>query len=150
MGIAAFLCIFNGVYPWLLYDMLPYSVDYAPYTWEHVLTQCQLLFFSALAFVLLKQTGLYPPELRSVNLDVDWTYRWLLPRAGRYARDTLVRWANPLRQLSQAGMQSVVWLTMRWHGPGGLFARDPLISMASLAVVVVFTLVLLFDLIQGG
>ena len=149
MALAAFLCIFNGVYPWLLYDMLPYSVDYAPYTWEHVITQSQLLFFSALAFVLLQQTGLYPPELRSVNLDVDWTYRWLLPRAGLWARDALVRASNPFRQLSQIGTQSVVWLTMLWHGPGGLFARDPLISMASLAVVAIFTLVLLFDLIQG-
>ncbi|MGY8996100.1 MAG: Na(+)/H(+) antiporter subunit D [Alphaproteobacteria bacterium] len=149
MALAAFLCIFNGVYPWLLYEMLPYSVDYAPYTWEHVITQSQLLFFSALAFVLLQQTGLYPPELRSVNLDVDWTYRWLLPRAGLWARDALVRASNPFRQLSQIGTQSVVWLTMLWHGPGGLFARDPLISMASLAVVAIFTLVLLFDLIQG-
>jgi multicomponent Na+:H+ antiporter subunit D len=149
MAIAAFLCIFNGVYPWLLYDMLPYPVDYAPYTWEHILTQCQLLFFSALAFVLLKQTGLYPPELPSVNLDADWTYRWLLPRAGRRGYAALAYLGNAARQFSQVFVQSVIWLTMRWHGPGGVFARDPLISMASLAVVVVFALVLIADLLQG-
>jgi multicomponent Na+:H+ antiporter subunit D len=79
MGLAAAICIFNGAYPWLLYGALPFPVDYEPYTAAHVLTQCQLLFFSALAFVWLNLKGLYPPELPSTNLDVDWTYRKALP-----------------------------------------------------------------------
>ncbi len=79
MGLTAALCIFIGSYPWWLYSMLPYPVDYAPYTWAHVLTQCQLLFFSALAFVWLQLRGLYPPELPSTNIDVEWTYRKMLP-----------------------------------------------------------------------
>jgi glyoxylase-like metal-dependent hydrolase (beta-lactamase superfamily II) len=37
----------------------------------------QLLVFSALAFAVLMRTGIYPPELRSVNLDFDWFYRKL-------------------------------------------------------------------------
>ena len=75
MGIAAGICIFNGVYPWALYSILPWEADYQPYTWSHVISQTQLLFFSALAFALLMVSGLYPPELKSVNLDVDWVYR---------------------------------------------------------------------------
>ena len=75
MGLAAFLCIAIGVYPQALYNILPYPVDYAPYTATHVITQLQLLLFSALAFVFLFKTGLYPPEIRSVNLDTDWLYR---------------------------------------------------------------------------
>ncbi len=75
MGIAAFMCIAIGVYPQALYQILPYPVDYAPYTTTHVITQLQLLLFSALAFVFLFKTGLYPPEVKSVNLDTDWTYR---------------------------------------------------------------------------
>ena len=75
MGIAAGICIFNGVYPWALYSILPWEADYHPYTWSHVISQTQLLFFSALAFALLMVSGLYPPELKSVNLDVDWIYR---------------------------------------------------------------------------
>ncbi len=62
MGLASIICIFNGSYPWLLYDLLPFPVDYAPYTAAHVLSQTQLLFFSALAFCLLKLTGLYSPR----------------------------------------------------------------------------------------
>jgi multicomponent Na+:H+ antiporter subunit D len=75
MGITAFLCIFIGSFPGPLYSLLPYPVDYAPYTAPHVLGQTQLLFFSALAFSLLLLSGIYPGEQRCVNLDVDWFYR---------------------------------------------------------------------------
>jgi multicomponent Na+:H+ antiporter subunit D len=40
-----------------------------------VLAQLQLLLFSGLAFAWLKVVGIYPAELRSVNLDADWLYR---------------------------------------------------------------------------
>jgi multicomponent Na+:H+ antiporter subunit D len=75
MGIAAFLCIFIGSFPGPLYSLLPYPVDYVPYTMPHVVGQTQLLFFSALAFTLLLLAGIYPGEQRCVNLDVDWFYR---------------------------------------------------------------------------
>lgn len=81
MGIAAAFCIGIGVFPELLYAILPYPVDYQPYTTGHVVTMLQLLLFAALAFVVLWKTGLYPPELRSVILDVDWVWRRLLPQA---------------------------------------------------------------------
>ena len=81
MGIAAAFCIGIGVFPELLYSILPYPVDYQPYTTGHVVTMLQLLLFAALAFVVLWKTGLYPPELRSVVLDVDWIWRRLLPQA---------------------------------------------------------------------
>ena len=80
MGLAAGLCVFIGVYPWLLYSALPMPVDYIPYDATHVIAQLQLLFFSALAFCWLKLSGLYPPELPSVNIDAEWVYRRLGPR----------------------------------------------------------------------
>jgi multicomponent Na+:H+ antiporter subunit D len=75
MGITAFLCIFIGSYPYPLYELLPYPVTYEPYTMPHVMAQTQILFFSALAFTLLLLAGIYPPEMRCVNLDADWFYR---------------------------------------------------------------------------
>jgi len=75
MGIAAFLCVFLGVYPAPLYNILPFTVDYVPYTAGHVVGQLQLLMFGALAFALLILSGYYPPEIRAINLDVDWFYR---------------------------------------------------------------------------
>ena len=83
MVLAAAACVFLGSYPAFLYSLLPWPVEYAPYTYSHVMLQLQLLLFSALAFIWLKRTGIYPPELRSVNLDVEWIYRWAAPRAAR-------------------------------------------------------------------
>lgn len=75
MGLTAALCILIGSFPQYLYRLLPYATDYQPYTLSHVLAQTQLLFFSALAFTLLLLSGIYPAEIRSINLDVDWFYR---------------------------------------------------------------------------
>jgi multicomponent Na+:H+ antiporter subunit D len=77
MAIAAALCIGIGSFPGLFYSLLPFQVDYHPYSLDHVVAQLQLLFLSALAFTLLMRTGIYPPELRSTNLDSDWFYRKL-------------------------------------------------------------------------
>lgn len=79
MGLAAALCVGIGVFPEALYAILPYPVAFDPYTTTHVVTQLQLLAWSALAFSVLVRTGIYPPELRSVNLDFDWGYRKLMP-----------------------------------------------------------------------
>ena len=75
MALAAFFCVFIGVYPQPLYDILPYPVTYAAYTGAHVVGQLQLLMFGALAFTLLMMSGVYPAEMRAVNLDTDWFYR---------------------------------------------------------------------------
>ncbi len=72
MGVPAFLCIFIGVFPQSIYQMLPFAVDYVPYTSYHVITQLQLLMFSGLAFfVLLK----YLQRTDTITLDTDWFYR---------------------------------------------------------------------------
>ncbi len=87
MGICAFACLFIGIVPDVLYGVLPYPVDYVPYTVSHVLGQLELLVFSALAFVLIMLAGVYPAEMRALNLDADWLYRrgarvfvWFLDR----------------------------------------------------------------------
>lgn len=75
MGITAFLCIFIGVFPGILYSLLPYPVDFEPYTASHVVTTTQLLLFGAFAYVLLLRSGIFPAEMRAKNLDADWLYR---------------------------------------------------------------------------
>ena len=86
MGLAAGLCIGIGTYPWWLYGLLPMPVSYHPFDLTHVIAQAQLLFFSALAFCWLKLSGLYPPELPSVNLDAEWVYRKLGPNMAAWAQ----------------------------------------------------------------
>ncbi|HEY5762787.1 MAG TPA: proton-conducting transporter membrane subunit, partial [Rhodocyclaceae bacterium] len=82
----AFLCIALGVWPEPLYAMLPYAVNYVPYTAAHVLTQLQLLLFSGLAFfVMLK----YLKRTPTITLDTDWTYRVLFANLALLLRDAL-------------------------------------------------------------
>jgi multicomponent Na+:H+ antiporter subunit D len=75
MGIASAFCIGVGVFPQPLYNILPYAVDYVPYTADHVVGQLQLLMFGALAFALLMLSAIYPAEIRAVNIDTDWVFR---------------------------------------------------------------------------
>ena len=85
MGMAAFISIAIGLpavipglgYEWL-YNLLPYreeAMNYQPFTFEHILTQLQLLVLATFAFVLLKRFGVYPPEKPGTILDTDWLYR---------------------------------------------------------------------------
>jgi len=97
MGISATLCILIGCFPQYLYSLLPYTIDYQPYTTSHVLAQTQLLFFSALAFTLLLLAGIYPAEIRSINVDADWIYRKgcrQIYRFCQWAFDGINEWAN--------------------------------------------------------
>ena len=72
MVIFASLCILLGVFPEMLYALLPYPVDYVPYTVGKVLFYLQLLLFSGLAFFvllpLMKRT-------MTISLDTDWLWR---------------------------------------------------------------------------
>jgi len=104
MGIAAALCIGLGVFYQPLYNLLPFPVHYEPYTGAHVVGQLQLLMFGALAFTLLILSGYYVPEVRSKNLDADWTYR----KVGRFAYWILDKGLNSLNRLSETVLMGVV------------------------------------------
>lgn len=104
MGIASVLCILIGSYPHVLYQLLPWDNSYQPYDLTHTLTQLQLLFFSALAFVWLNKMGLYPPELKSVNLDFEWVYRKVFPKTGLMIK----RAATVSSAAMTAGIQSAL------------------------------------------
>lgn len=72
MAIPAALCIFIGVFPQSLYRILPFAVDYVPYTAYTVISQLQLLMFSGLAFFALLK---YLQRSDTLTLDTDWFYR---------------------------------------------------------------------------
>ncbi len=123
MGITAFLCIFIGAFPKPLYALLPYEVEYHPYTTYHVVWQLQLLLFALLSFCFLYRSGIHPPEIRAINLDVDVIYRKFMP-------DVLTRTRNIASTLWTAGswfvaarLNRIVGALYRSHGPEGRMAR---------------------------
>lgn len=138
MGIASFLCIAIGVYPQALYAILPFPVDYAPYTTTHVITQLQLLMFSALAFTVLFTKGFYPPEIKSLNLDSDWLYRvaapGLLQPVSRFVvKSTL----HGQTQLTEAGRRGALKLSALF-GPSTWMSRS--VDSTGMVALVVGTL----------
>jgi len=144
MGITAFLCIFIGVFPGTLYAILPYPVDFEPYTVAHVITQLQLLLFAMLAFALLVKTGLYPEEMPSTVLNSDWVYRRLLPKmvgalygAGGYVR------SGVLRRL-QRRLEHFIAMVFRTHGPAGILARTLAPGATTLWVAALLGFMLIF------
>jgi multicomponent Na+:H+ antiporter subunit D len=72
MALAAFLCIFIGIYPDWLYRMLPFATDFIPYTAPRISETLQILGFTGLGFYLLVKK-LQPEDV--INLDMDWFYR---------------------------------------------------------------------------
>ena len=116
----AALCIGLGVFPAPLYAILPFRVDYVPYTASHVVLYLQLLLFSGLAFFLM--LGWLKRSL-TITLDVDWFYRglgrWVLRRlddaAGRH-------WNGFVRAVKRAARGTAA-IVAHHHGPDGIMAR---------------------------
>lgn len=123
MLMAAMLCIFIGIYPQALYDLLPFPMTYNPYDATHVLSQLQLLFFAALAFVWLNLQGLYPPELRALNLDSDWSYRRFLPAVSRGVMVSVQALDTQIRHGCGRLRQNIFEALTRYHAPRGFLAR---------------------------
>jgi len=96
----AFLCILLGVFPQLLYPLLPYAVEYEPYKAGKVLFYLQLLLFSGLAFFLLLP---WMQRTLTISLDVDWLWRRGLPLLARSA----ARFGSPLLSTLQTRLASV-------------------------------------------
>ena len=137
MALAAFLCVLIGCYPGLLYDLLPFATDYTAYDATHVLAQLQILFFSALAFAWLKLSGLYPPELPSVNIDVEWIYRRLGWRAALGVRTgARAVYAGVGSAGIRVGRGVGEW-ARRSFGPGGRLAEAWDTSRMAIVMIVV-------------
>ncbi|MBT6220636.1 MAG: Na(+)/H(+) antiporter subunit D [Rhodospirillaceae bacterium] len=114
------LCIGLGIWPEPLYAILPFTVNYVPYTVPHVVNMLQLLLFSGLAFFLM-----LPMMKRTltISLDVDWLYRKLLPVTAR----EFVRIFSPLdrflRDTFKGWIKIIIQGVQRQNGPEGLLAQ---------------------------
>ncbi|MFQ6023311.1 MAG: Na(+)/H(+) antiporter subunit D [Acidiferrobacterales bacterium] len=95
MYVFSFLCIGLGIYPDPLYAILPYPVEFVPYTTAHVVPQLQLLLFAGLAFFVLL------PQMKrtlTITLDLDWFYR----RLGLMLATTAIAWLSAWRARLEA------------------------------------------------
>jgi multicomponent Na+:H+ antiporter subunit D len=104
MGLAAVACIVIGVVPELLYDRLPFPVDYHPYDLRHITSTLGLLSFTALGFFLLLRH--LDPEPK-ISLDTDWFYR-------KGSAVVLPRIVGPLVRLESGIVGQIYESLMQW------------------------------------
>ena len=120
MWLFSIMCIAIGLLPNTLYTILPYPVDYQPYTVDHLVTQFQLLLFAGFAFfVMLKQMR----RTLTISLDFDWFYRKLFKEiASEFTLQSSV--AREVReQQAMALVNQLIDKLYRHHGPQGILAR---------------------------
>ncbi|OOZ36015.1 Na(+)/H(+) antiporter subunit D [Solemya velesiana gill symbiont] len=120
MWLFSILCIAIGLFPNTLYAILPYPVDYQPYTVDHLVTQFQVLLFAGFAFfVMLKQMR----RTLTISLDFDWFYRKFFKEIGREftIRSSAAREAR--EQQALAWVNRFIDRLYRHHGPQGILAR---------------------------
>lgn len=156
MGIAAFFCVLFGIFPSLLYNYLPYPVEYHPYTAYHLVEMTQILIFGFIGFWFLKDKL---NTASNISLDLDWFYR----RPARLVRTVFVQVPNRIF----AATENVVLSTVRkishisknprkYFYPGGTdFSGRPVktdgftapIHAAMIFILLGFVIVALFVLI---
>ena len=120
MVVFSFLCIALGIWPEPLYALLPYAVNYVPYTGAHVVTQLQLLLFSGLAFFIMLP---YLKRTLTITLDTDWAWRRLLPALMANVGLPLVGAWNLLMRSTLRWGSKALELVVQEYRPDGRFAR---------------------------
>ncbi len=120
MAVAAGLCVAQGIYPRLLYSLLPYPVHFEPYTKWTVLQAFMLLSFTGLGFYLMR-TVIEPHPGR--NLDFDRLYR-LVGSLFVYAICKPVSWLDDrwTEAYRAAGLRGLMRLAAgtRWFDKKGI------------------------------
>ncbi len=124
MALTATALLVLGVRPDLLLAHLPYPVDKAIYTYDHVITQLQLLLATTLGFGVLVGLGLWRRPAAGELLDVDWLWRraapWLLLAGARRYRELRARGEATLTQWREVMQRRL----MRSGGRQGYLARS--------------------------
>ncbi|MFC1524482.1 Na(+)/H(+) antiporter subunit D [Thermodesulfobacteriota bacterium] len=123
MAAASFMCIFIGCYTPYLYNLLPYPVDYHPYSAYHLSESLQILLWTALGFFLLIKKLAPEP---TISIDMDWFYRmggrmflWLAKKPLQWL-DNGVSEAYRALGLKPLMVFSKFWSWFDWHGIDGV------------------------------
>lgn len=119
MGLTAGLCLFTGIYPKPIYDLLPYAVDFHPYEPSFVVAALQMLLLTAAAFWIFVDKLMAGRP--AVSLDTDWFYRMFGRALLRFCDFPLQRFSRSIRSVTSGGVSRLA-----------VFSRNPLTAAAML------------------
>ncbi len=139
MIIFATLCIILGVFPSLLYSILPFKVNYVPYTGGHVVAYLQLLLFAGLAFFILL------PQMKrtlTISLDSDWLFRNLGYKLVKFFSKELNILIDGIKGGTPEQISSFIEYIFKYHGPSGILAKTLPTGRTIFWVIIIFALFL--------
>jgi multicomponent Na+:H+ antiporter subunit D len=146
MVIFSALCLFIGIFPETLYQLLPYENEYVPYKAGKVLFYIQLLLFSGLAFFLLLPLM---KRTLTISLDTDWLWRVMFRKIGEAAYNTAENVGTAFENKAQIAAGHLGTFAKRHLGSSnnkelsGVFSRTWTIGTTALWVVVLLTVYVL-------
>ena len=151
MSMVAFICFLHGVKPGLLYQLLPFPVDYHPYSTAHLMETIQILSFTLVGFWLARKR--LAPHAQ-IALDVDWLYRYPGKKAAQFILDKVVGFFIWTEKMANRGVQILAnWIKNPVELPASSKTsyspdqyRPPLRAVLSW-LLVVFILVIILALI---
>ena len=153
MSLAALLCIVLA-WPWsgyeLLYSIMPYTTNYKPYTWDHVVFQLQLLFAAIFAFNLLKRYKLYPAERRAEIVDADILYRRIGKNVAVWADAVWTRLSASMSAWRARGMKHIGRHLYHVFSPAGTLSQAAPSGLPAVLTATVLIFVLILAYVAGS
>ena len=138
----ALICIALGLYPHMLYQLLPYAAAYAPYSYGHIVSQFELIAAAALASLLLIRLRFHLTS--GINLDFDWIARALPYHIRNEYQES---WAQAKRRLSLLKTHSHQLALYGLHavfGKDRWLASDRPAGAMALWIIILLTVAMLF------
>lgn len=113
-GLAIFFCASVGMAPRWLFDLMPTQISFAPFAFDRIAPQLELLGVAGLAGLAFRVFGVSPRELPIQLLDIDALYRGPLADAGRWAGVLMLRVYGAWRELSRHVTEAVSGAASAW------------------------------------
>ena len=136
MVLFSLACLGLGMYPQAIYHLLPYSMDYVPYSMGKVLFYLQLLLFSGLAFFLLLPLM---KRTLTITLDFDWFWRRCLPFMGGVVLKLLSILAGGVEKLKTNNLNGIEQFATRYLGVNGVFGRSWPIGVTAMWIAILLS-----------
>lgn len=134
-AVAAFFCIAVGLAPGWLYNLMPTQLEFAPYAFDRVALQFELLGAAGVAYIVLRLVRAAPKERAIRVLDIDALYRGPVAATGRWFGVVMLRlygtWQAAVDRASERGGAGLAAWTRGLDRP----YRSRIASAAQLAAI---------------
>ncbi len=134
------LCLIPGLWPEMVYHLLPVMPDYEPNTVSHWVAQLQLLLFSGLAFFIMLP---WLQRSLTISLDIDWVWRVPAYRFLRWSLWVLTCGVEGIKELGLLLYRLGARIISTYHCPEGIFARNAVAGASVMWVSIMLGIYLL-------